>query len=184
MVLTVFKTLVSAASSQQCNWPSDNFKPWLRNHVQHSCVWLLLFVLATAMNSISSEFESGTIVPLLTKPVSRTMVFLGKLFAAFVIIIITYSVLRVRYHRRHCCLWCSEQSPVGTAWTLGECYNDFHLGRNNLCCRIAFKKHVNLGAGSFRRIHGVAHCRTHCFGVCRSFSCAELCSWEWRGWSH
>ena len=27
-----------------------------------------LFALATAMNSISSEFESGTIVPLLTKP--------------------------------------------------------------------------------------------------------------------
>jgi ABC-type transport system involved in multi-copper enzyme maturation permease subunit len=52
-----------------------------------------LFALATAMNSISSEFESGTIVPLLTKPVSRTMVFLGKLFAAFVIIIISYAIL-------------------------------------------------------------------------------------------
>ena len=56
---------------------------------------LFLFALATAMNSISSEFESGTIVPLLTKPVSRTMVFLGKLFAAFVIIIITYTVFFV-----------------------------------------------------------------------------------------
>jgi ABC-type transport system involved in multi-copper enzyme maturation permease subunit len=53
---------------------------------------LFLFALATAMNSISSEFESGTIVPLLTKPVSRTMVFLGKLFAAFVIILLTYTV--------------------------------------------------------------------------------------------
>jgi ABC-type transport system involved in multi-copper enzyme maturation permease subunit len=56
---------------------------------------LFLFALATAMNSISSEFESGTIVPLLTKPVSRTMVFLGKLFAAFIIIIITYTVFFV-----------------------------------------------------------------------------------------
>jgi ABC-type transport system involved in multi-copper enzyme maturation permease subunit len=45
------------------------------------------------MNSISGEFESGTIVPLLTKPVSRTMVFLGKLFAAFIIILVTYTVL-------------------------------------------------------------------------------------------
>lgn len=54
-----------------------------------------LFALATAMNSISSEFESGTIVPLLTKPVSRTMVFLGKLFAAFIIILVTYTVLFV-----------------------------------------------------------------------------------------
>ncbi len=53
---------------------------------------LFLFALATVMNSISSEFESGTIVPLLTKPISRTMVFLGKLFAAFIIILITYAV--------------------------------------------------------------------------------------------
>ena len=54
-----------------------------------------LFALATAMNSISSEFESGTIVPLLTKPVSRTMVFLGKLFAAFIIILVAYTILYV-----------------------------------------------------------------------------------------
>jgi ABC-type transport system involved in multi-copper enzyme maturation permease subunit len=52
-----------------------------------------LIALVTAMNSISGEFESGTIVPLLTKPVSRTMVFLGKLFAALIIIIVTYAVL-------------------------------------------------------------------------------------------
>lgn len=55
----------------------------------------ILFALVTAMNSISSEFETGTIVPLLTKPVSRTMVFLGKLFAAFVIILVTYTILFV-----------------------------------------------------------------------------------------
>lgn len=52
-----------------------------------------LFALATAMNTISSEFESGTIVPLLTKPVSRTMVLLGKLFAAFVIILVSYVII-------------------------------------------------------------------------------------------
>jgi ABC-type transport system involved in multi-copper enzyme maturation permease subunit len=54
---------------------------------------IFLFALIIAMNSISSEFESGTIVPLLTKPVSRTMVFLGKLLATFVIILVTYSIL-------------------------------------------------------------------------------------------
>jgi ABC-type transport system involved in multi-copper enzyme maturation permease subunit len=54
-----------------------------------------LFALATAMNSISSEFESGTIVPLLTKPVSRTMVFLGKLFATFIIILMAYTILYI-----------------------------------------------------------------------------------------
>jgi ABC-type transport system involved in multi-copper enzyme maturation permease subunit len=56
---------------------------------------VFLFALATAMNSISSEFESGTIVPLLTKPISRTMVFLGKLFAAFIIILVTYTMFFV-----------------------------------------------------------------------------------------
>jgi ABC-type transport system involved in multi-copper enzyme maturation permease subunit len=54
-----------------------------------------LFALVVAMNSISGEFESGTIVPLITKPVSRTMVFLGKLFAAFIIILATYTVFFV-----------------------------------------------------------------------------------------
>ncbi|MCW4007268.1 MAG: ABC transporter permease [Candidatus Bathyarchaeota archaeon] len=52
-----------------------------------------LFAIVTAMNSISGEFESGTIVPLLTKPVSRTMVFLGKLLAAFIVLMVTYTVL-------------------------------------------------------------------------------------------
>jgi ABC-type transport system involved in multi-copper enzyme maturation permease subunit len=54
-----------------------------------------LIALVTVMNSISGEFESGTIVPLLTKPVSRTMVFLGKLLAAFILIVATYAVLFV-----------------------------------------------------------------------------------------
>jgi ABC-type transport system involved in multi-copper enzyme maturation permease subunit len=52
-----------------------------------------LFALATAMNSISSEFESGTIVPLLTKPVSRTMVFLGKLLAVFIMILLIGTIM-------------------------------------------------------------------------------------------
>ena len=52
-----------------------------------------LFAIATVMNSISGEFETGTIVPLLAKPVSRTTIFLGKLFAAFLILLVTYSFL-------------------------------------------------------------------------------------------
>lgn len=54
-----------------------------------------LFAIVTVMNSISGEFESGTIVPLLTKPVSRTMVFLGKVFAAFITLLSAYIVLFV-----------------------------------------------------------------------------------------
>jgi ABC-type transport system involved in multi-copper enzyme maturation permease subunit len=52
-----------------------------------------LFGIVTAMNSISGEYESGTIVSLLTKPVSRTMVFFGKLFATFIVILASYIVI-------------------------------------------------------------------------------------------
>lgn len=52
-----------------------------------------LFALVIAMNSISGEFETGTIVPLVTKPVSRTTIFLGKLFAAFLLLLIAYILL-------------------------------------------------------------------------------------------
>jgi ABC-type transport system involved in multi-copper enzyme maturation permease subunit len=45
------------------------------------------------MNTISGEFESGTIVPLLAKPVSRTTIFLGKIFAAFLTLLVTYTLL-------------------------------------------------------------------------------------------
>jgi ABC-type transport system involved in multi-copper enzyme maturation permease subunit len=54
---------------------------------------LFLFALVTVMNSVSGEFESGTIVPLLTKPVSRTTVFLGKLSAAVITLLPVYVVL-------------------------------------------------------------------------------------------
>ena len=55
----------------------------------------LLFGIVTAMNTISAEFESGTIVPLLAKPVSRTTVFFGKLFAAFLTLLATYCFLMI-----------------------------------------------------------------------------------------
>ncbi len=54
-----------------------------------------LFAIVTVMNTISGEFESGTIVPLLAKPVSRTTVFLGKLFAAFLTLLATYCFLMI-----------------------------------------------------------------------------------------
>lgn len=54
-----------------------------------------LFALVSAMNSISGEFESGSIIPLLTKPVSRTTVYLGKIFAAFLTILGAYTILTI-----------------------------------------------------------------------------------------
>jgi ABC-type transport system involved in multi-copper enzyme maturation permease subunit len=55
----------------------------------------LLFALVSVMNSISGEFESGSIVPLLTKPVSRTTVYLGKVFAALLTVLAVYVVLMI-----------------------------------------------------------------------------------------
>jgi ABC-type transport system involved in multi-copper enzyme maturation permease subunit len=52
-----------------------------------------LFALVSVMNSISGEFESGSILPLLTKPVSRTTIYLGKIFAAFLTILGAYVLL-------------------------------------------------------------------------------------------
>ncbi len=56
-------------------------------------ITFVLFAIVTGMTSISGEFEKGTIVPLLTKPVSRTMVFTGKLFAILIVIVVTYLTL-------------------------------------------------------------------------------------------
>lgn len=52
-----------------------------------------LFALVTVMNSISGEFESGSIIPLLTKPVSRTTVYLGKISAAVITVLGAFVVL-------------------------------------------------------------------------------------------
>lgn len=58
-------------------------------------IGFFLFAVVTVMNSVSGEFESGTIVPLLAKPISRTTVFIGKLFAAFLTLLTTYIFLVV-----------------------------------------------------------------------------------------
>jgi ABC-type transport system involved in multi-copper enzyme maturation permease subunit len=52
-----------------------------------------LFALVSVMNSISGEFESGSIIPLLTKPVSRTTIYLGKILAALLTILVAYVLL-------------------------------------------------------------------------------------------
>ena len=54
-----------------------------------------LFALVTVMNSISGEFESGSIIPLLTKPVSRTTVYLGKIFAAILTVLGAFILLTI-----------------------------------------------------------------------------------------
>ena len=56
-------------------------------------IFLFLVGVATTMNTISGEFESGTIVPLLTKPVSKTLVFTGKIVGTLVTLLAAYCIL-------------------------------------------------------------------------------------------
>jgi ABC-type transport system involved in multi-copper enzyme maturation permease subunit len=56
-------------------------------------IFLFLVGVATTMNTFSGEFESGTIVPLLTKPVSKTLVFTGKIVGAVITLLAAYAFL-------------------------------------------------------------------------------------------
>jgi ABC-type transport system involved in multi-copper enzyme maturation permease subunit len=56
-------------------------------------ILLFLIGVATTMNTVSGEFESGTIVPLLTKPVSKTLVFSAKIVGAVITLLAAYAFL-------------------------------------------------------------------------------------------
>jgi ABC-type transport system involved in multi-copper enzyme maturation permease subunit len=56
-------------------------------------IFIFLIAVATAMNTISGEFETGTITPLLTKPVSKNTIFLGKIVATVLTLLAIYAFL-------------------------------------------------------------------------------------------
>jgi len=60
-----------------------------------SGIFLFLIAVATTMNTISGEFETGSITPLLTKPVSKNTVFLGKIAGSFLTLLGIYTFLTV-----------------------------------------------------------------------------------------
>ena len=60
-----------------------------------SGIFLFLIAVATTMNTISGEFETGSITPLLTKPVSKNTVFLGKIAASFLTLLGIYAFLTI-----------------------------------------------------------------------------------------
>jgi len=60
-----------------------------------SGIFLFLIAVATTMNTISGEFETGSITPLLTKPVSKNTIFLGKTVASFLTLLGIYAFLTV-----------------------------------------------------------------------------------------
>lgn len=64
----------------------------LENIGPRGIIMALLGVIL-AMNSISGEFEENTIIPLASKPVSRKMIYLGKLLAMLTILLLLYAGL-------------------------------------------------------------------------------------------
>ncbi len=58
-------------------------------------IFLFLIAVATTMNTISGEFETGSITPLLTKPVSKNTVFWGKIVASFLTLLGIYAFLTI-----------------------------------------------------------------------------------------
>lgn len=62
-----------------------------------SSIFIFLLGVATTMNTISGEFESGSIVPLLTKPVSKSAVFIGKTVAATLTLLAVYAFLGIYF---------------------------------------------------------------------------------------
>ncbi len=89
--LTLAGDYIRSAVTGEPVEPNPNFV--INSNLGLGGIGFLLFAIVTVMNSVSGEFESGAIVPLLAKPVSRTTVFLGKLFAAFLTLLATYALL-------------------------------------------------------------------------------------------
>jgi ABC-type transport system involved in multi-copper enzyme maturation permease subunit len=56
---------------------------------------IFLFAVATTMNTISGEFESGSILPLLTKPITKSTILVAKSLANFATLLGAYAVLGV-----------------------------------------------------------------------------------------
>ena len=58
-------------------------------------IFLFLIAVAATMNTVSGEFETGSITPLLTKPVSKNTVFVGKMVASVLTLLGIYAFLTV-----------------------------------------------------------------------------------------
>jgi ABC-type transport system involved in multi-copper enzyme maturation permease subunit len=93
--LAVILPIIITLNAHQPVPANPKFAVDVINNMSLGGIIFLFLALVTVMNSISGEFESGTIVPLLTKPVSRTMVLLGKIFAAFITLLGVYTFLIV-----------------------------------------------------------------------------------------
>lgn len=93
--ITTLTLILPVVLRSMNNMPIEDNPNYVISNSGVGSLMLFLFALVTVMNSISGEFESGTIVTLLTKPVSRTIVFMGKIIAAIATILAAYAILYV-----------------------------------------------------------------------------------------
>lgn len=93
--ITTLTLILPVVLRSMNNMPIEDNPDYVISNSGVGGLMLFLFALVTVMNSVSGEFESGTIVTLLTKPVSRTIVFVGKIIAAIATILAAYAILYV-----------------------------------------------------------------------------------------
>lgn len=74
---------------------ADNPNYFINNLLNAPNLVIVILAIAVSMNSISGEFENGTIEPLASKPISRARIYLGKVFAMLILLFGIYSVLEL-----------------------------------------------------------------------------------------
>lgn len=92
-IISTLSLTLPVVLSHMLNRPLESRSDYVITNSGLGNLMIFLFALVTVMNSISGEFESGAIVPLLTKPVSRTLVLIGKVIAALTTIFAAYTLL-------------------------------------------------------------------------------------------
>jgi len=92
-VLFILMLVLFGLLSAQTFFDIEGISRYMRDF-GYTLVMLLSFIVCVTFSArqIPSEIESGTIYPLLAKPVSRSMLVLGKFWGAVVISVITFTL--------------------------------------------------------------------------------------------
>lgn len=85
--LSIFLPLILGELESNPNFFLNNLNP--------GNLAILLLAIAISMNSISGEFEEGTIELLASKPISRKVIYSGKLLAMVTLLLIVYIFIQV-----------------------------------------------------------------------------------------
>ena len=118
-------------------------------------------------------------MPLVTKPVSRTMIFLGKLFGAFIILLVSYAIL-YGYITLASLVIYGPQSDLQfmrhyCAWKLVK---HFYLGSINVRRRHNKQEHNHQRNRCDNAISSSFHCSPNNQRILRAFCKPQLFSWD------